>query len=161
MTLEVGSQANRKMKKGALLPNAEHVVRHVPFAKTRRDSSGKILGILPTAIERRDGEDYLSVSHLEHFSGDADEQLKQVKSAIAAGKKTGSLGANGLLAKANVGQIKVAVQQRASSKIRIAYLPTKADPSHSGVYEIPQDDAELMAELTDDVFAETVLVGNI
>lgn len=149
------------MKRGSLLPNNDHVVRHVPFAKTRRDSNGKILGVLPTAIERRDGEDYLSVSHLQHFSGDADEQLKQVKSAIAAGKQTGSLGTNGLLAKANVGQLKEAVQQKASSKIRIAYLPTKKDPSHSGVYEIPQYDAELMAELADDVFAETVLVGNI
>ena len=58
MSSEGGSLVKAdSMKRGALLPDEGHVIRHVPLAKTRRDSRGKILGILPTAIERRDGED--------------------------------------------------------------------------------------------------------
>lgn len=150
-----------KQKKGTLIPDGDHVIRHVPLAKTRRDSDGKIYGILPQAIERRDREEYLSVSHYECFHGSQIQKLASVRNAIAAGKQSGTIGIKGLLAKANVRILKQAVEQNAEQKIRIAYLPTKKDPSHSGVYKLPQENTELMDALASEVFSEMFLLSDI
>lgn len=151
-----------KLGRGNHLPNEDHVVRHVPVPKTRRDSSGKILGLLPTALERRVDEEYLSVSHLEHFSGTRAQQMKQVKASITAAKKSNHLGPSGLFAIANVAEIKAAAGVlKSNRKIRISFLPTHNDPSHSGIYEISEEDSELMDLLVDEVFANTVQVGKV
>lgn len=150
-----------KPKKGRLIPDGDHVIRHVPLAKTRRDSDGKIYGILPQALERRDGEEYLSVSHYEYFPGSEIQKLASVRNAIAAGKQSGTIGIKGLLTRANVSILKQAVEQKSAQKIRVTYLPTEKDPSHSGVYKLPQEDAELMDALASEVFSEIFLLSDI
>lgn len=150
-----------KRKKGSLIPDRDHVIRHVPLAKTRRDSDGKVCGILPQAIERRDSEEYLSVSHYEHFSGSQVQKLFSVKNAIASGKRSGTLGIKGLLAKANVGNLKQSVEKKTAKKIRVAYLPTKKDSSHSGVYKLPEEDSELMDALASEAFSEIFFLNDI
>jgi hypothetical protein len=149
------------LKRGADLRDEHHVVRHVPLSKTRRDAEGNVLGILPVAIERREGEEYLSVNHLEHFTGTRKQQMAEVKAAIAAAKESKTIGTKGLFATANVGVLKSAVQTKSMRKIRIAYAPTNHNPSHSAIHNIPEDDIELMDQLADEVFANTVQVGKV
>ena len=149
------------MKCGADLADGHHVVRHVPLSKTRRDAEGNVLGILPAAIERREGEEYLSVNHLEHFTGTRKQQMAEVKAAITAAKESKTIGAKGLFATANVGALKSTVQAKSTKKIRIAYAPTKYNPSHSAIHDIPEDDIELMNQLADEVFANTIQVSKV
>jgi hypothetical protein len=149
------------LKRGADLPNEHHVVRHVPLGKTRRDAEGNILGILPAAIERREGEKYLSVNYLEYFSGTNKQQMAEVKAAVIAAKQSKSIGTKGLFATANVGTLKSVVQAKTTKKIRIAYAPTDHNPSHSAIHDIPEEDIELMDQLADEVFSKTVEVSKI
>ena len=51
----------------ARVPNDSHVMRYVRKRHLRRDENGNVLGILPQALELREGEEYLSVTWLENF----------------------------------------------------------------------------------------------
>jgi hypothetical protein len=153
--------ARLNLKRGADLSDGDHVVRHVPLGKTRRDAKGNVLGILPAAIERREGEEYLSVNHLEHFAGTREQQMSEIKAAVTAAKESKTIGAKGLFATANVGELKSAVLAKSTRKIRVAYAPTKHNPSHSAIHDIPEEDMELMDQLADEVFSKTVQVAKV
>lgn len=74
MTLEVGSQANRKMKKGALLPNAEHVVPFLKFATLHFISAKKRQGLGPLwgAIAQAHKAAMCKMSRSPHFCAQRD-----------------------------------------------------------------------------------------
>src|SRR5689334_9340834 len=64
------------------LPPDEHVVRYVRKRLLRRDENDAVIGVLPQAFEHRDGEEYLSVTWLQHFSRVYEEGLKGSAAAI-------------------------------------------------------------------------------
>jgi hypothetical protein len=64
------------------LPVEDHVVRYVPKPRLRRDEDGNVIGVLPQAFERREDEDYLSVTWLEHFCSEYEAGLRAASAAI-------------------------------------------------------------------------------
>lgn len=71
------------MKMAAIYLNEnDRVLRYVAWAKLRRDEDDNVLGVLPQAFQLREGEEYLSVTWCEYFSGNPDEQLRCAVEAI-------------------------------------------------------------------------------
>jgi hypothetical protein len=52
------------------LPDEDHVMRYVSWARLRRDEDDNILGFLGAAFQLRPDEESLSVNWLEYFDGD-------------------------------------------------------------------------------------------
>src|SRR5262245_33440033 len=51
------------------LPDKDHVVRYVPWARLRKDEHDNVLGVLGAAFKLRDTETYLSATWAEFFPG--------------------------------------------------------------------------------------------
>ncbi|MGT2502529.1 hypothetical protein ACVOMS_20245 [Bradyrhizobium guangxiense] len=51
----------------AYLPETDHCVRYVPWARLRKDEEDNVIGILGAAFRLRDEEDYLSATWAEFF----------------------------------------------------------------------------------------------
>jgi hypothetical protein len=64
------------------LPTEDHVLRYVRKNRLRRDDSGKVIGVLPQAFERRETETYLSVTWMEHFCSEYEAGLRAAAAAI-------------------------------------------------------------------------------
>ena len=71
------------------LPDGDHVMRHVPFARLRKDEDGNIVGFLPDAFALRPDEKELSVNWLEHFRG---THKKNIHSSVEIFRKTRDVG---------------------------------------------------------------------
>lgn len=139
------------------IPDVDHVVRHVNRKRLRTDDRGQVLGILPQALELREGEDFLSVNWLEYFDGNHATQLRETKKAIASDR---TLGPTSALSIGNIASIK-SVCKSHGTKVRIAYAPQKQNPAHSAIYHLHRDDLELLDMLTSDVFTEVVQIRDI
>jgi hypothetical protein len=150
-----------KFKKGKKLPNEDHIVRHVPFRNLRRDADGKVLGILPQAFEHREVDDYLSVNWLEYFEGDNKTRLVQTKKSIEAAKVSKTISMSSYLAIGNVGNVNKVCLEASHSKVRISYAPSKNNSAHSGIYNLPKLDQELMATLAEEAFTNYVSVSSL
>lgn len=126
--------------KGDIVPDADHVTRLCGGSHIREDGT-----IAATAYKPRPGETYLSVNWLEFFPGkDRDAALAEVRIALAGKRK---IGGTSRLAISNVGSMRAIVRQEsaARSELTVRHEPEDepgcpADPSHSGVYGIPEDD---------------------
>ncbi len=151
----------RKLKSGTNLTNAQHVVRHIPFPNLRKNGDGKVIGILPQAFQHRQNEEYLSVNWLEYFELDKSSNLSETKKSIIEAKRSKKISANSRLAIGNVGKIKEALLKKEIGNIRIAYAPSKANPAHSGIYNLPKEDYDLMAMLAEELFDEMHIVSAI
>lgn len=150
-----------KLKAGAKLPDDHHVVRHIPFPNLRKDGDENIIGILPQAFQHRLDEKYLSVNWLEYFELDKQDNLVQAKKSITEAKKSKKIAGKSHFAIANVGKIKKAFLNKELDKIRIAYAPSKNNPAHSGIYQIPKEDQDLMAMLAEELFDEMYMASAI
>ncbi len=142
----------KKIGKGQKLPATDHVARHVPWQRLRKDEDDNVLGVLPEAFRLRSGELGMSVNWLEYYPGDHQARLAGVignlrvildirpKSAFAIG---------------NVGALENCCKQSGSS-VKIVYEPTKGNPCHALVRDMNQDDLGLLDLLADEVFTEFV-----
>lgn len=72
------------------LPNEDHVLRYVPWARLLRTEKGDVIGVLGSAFKLWSGEEYLSATWLEYFKcstrdgniTDAIRTLRQSKIAV-------------------------------------------------------------------------------
>lgn len=133
--------------KGDKIPNQNHVARycspmHVPDGE-----------IQATAFMLRQVDTSLSVNWLEYFkcSSRAGE-IDELRKAYAA--KNLIVKAAGRIAVLNVGEVRneVLTESPDSRNLEILHDPLENDPSHSGIYNLRNDD-ELIAEL----ILETIL----
>ena len=148
-------------KRGSLLPEEDHVVRNIRWTKLIKDENENVIGIFPEAFELRDKDNgRLSVSWLEHFAGDKKTQLRETKNALATGWKGGKLPPRGALGIGNVAKIKLA-GKKIKPPLRIVYAPSKTNPAHSSIVNMPSDDKVLLETLAADVFTEFVQVKDI
>jgi hypothetical protein len=140
------------------LPDQDHVVRHVPWAKLRRDGDDNVLGFLPAAFERRPDEESLSVNWLECecFL----EPTTRVRDCIWAMRKARKAGGKSAFAIGNVGKIKATCLEQ-GQKVRIVHEPKDGEPAHAGIRRLPRDDLKLLAALAEDAFVEMVRNGDI
>ena len=132
------------------LPPDHHVVRYVPFGRTRRDEDDNVVGIYAEAFRRKPDEDGLSVTWIEHFAGGWDDQLQAAVTAIGHAQK---VGAKSAFAWAQVGHIHDVCSAR-SHRIRIIHLPEDNNSGHSEIRQLPRDDEQLLETLAAEAFAE-------
>lgn len=144
-----------KKTKGMNLPDVDHVARHVPSKKLRRDGNDKVLGFLPQAFELRSGEQSLSVNWLEYYQGTQKDQLKEMAKALRDRRTIGKRDAFGI---SNVGKLK-SVCFDGGSTVRVVYAPNKAIPDHCEIRYLPREDLALLAAVAEDAFSN--LVRNI
>lgn len=135
--------------KGDVIPDPDHVARH---CKTTTASDGEIQA---TAFMLREGEQSLSVNWLEELKrSDRASQIRDLQDLYA--RKMTRVGAGARIAILNVGTVRARVEQESPDRIavRVLHEPEDDDPSHSGIYGIPYDDRQFVAELIAQVVLE-------
>jgi hypothetical protein len=140
-------------KKGTPLPDEDHVMRYVSWARLRRDENENVIGFLGQAFELRPDEKDLSVNWLEYFDGNRDKQIRESVKLFRNIRKVGSKSAYGI---GKVGQIK-RICGASGTSIRIVYDPEDNNLSHSVIRHLPRDDSSLFEALATEVFTELVL----
>jgi hypothetical protein len=147
------------ISRGSNLPNDDHVMRYVPWAKLRKDEYDNVVGFLSEAFKLRDGEASLSLNWLEYFSGPRDEKIRQSVEMFRRVRGVGSKSAFGV---ANVKRVKEVCAASGASRVRVVYEPEEAksgkpaNPAHSGIRHLPRDDMSLLEALASEAFAELV-----
>jgi len=137
------------------LPPEDHVLRHVGYQRLRRDEDDNVVGCLPDAFQRRETEDALSVTWVEHFDGDRSEKLSL---AIAATRKELDVRPKSGFALANVGRIQE-ICEFSGHKVRIIHEPTELNTAHSEIRRLPRDEIDLLELLASDAVIEVLLAA--
>jgi len=137
--------------KGDQIPDPDHIAR---FCKPMQVSEGQIQA---TAFMLRPDEEYLSVNWLEFLNcPNRDSEITEIRNIYSAKL---NVGARAKLAVINVGEVceKVLTESPDRRNIEVLHDPMEDDlfdPSHSGIYNLKQDD-ELIAELILETVLET------
>jgi hypothetical protein len=138
----------------ANLPDEDHVMRYVPWARLLRDENDNVLGFLPQAFELRPEEDGLSVNWVEFFKGDWETRVQQSVRTLR-GSFAHGVGRKSAFGIANVGVIKTTCMN-AGARVRIVHEPDDRNPAHSSVRRLPRDDLDLLQALADQAFVDLV-----
>jgi hypothetical protein len=142
------------INRGMVLPDPNHVVRHVPWNKLQRDEHDNVVGFLPQAFALRENEDGLSVNWIEHFEGCHEERIvktiQEIRKAINVKPKS-AFGVS------KVGAIKQTCRN-APKAIKIVYWPNDNNVTHSLIRHLPMDDISLLDELSREAF--NILIRN-
>ena len=148
-----------KKKRGMNLPDEDHVVRHVPWARLLKDEDDKVFGFLPQAFELRPDELALSVNWLEYFDSNKDSQILET---VRAFRKNRDIGPNSKCAfgVGRVGEIK-SVCQTQGTTVRIVFTPNNDNPAHSEIRYLPRDNLELYEAIASSAFREIIFNSEI
>ena len=80
------------LKKGQNLPEGDHIMRFVPWARLMKDENEKVIGFFSQAFELRENENSLSVNWLEYFKSDhkinIENSVRAFRSCMNVGKKS-------------------------------------------------------------------------
>lgn len=144
-------------KKGYKLPDEDHVMRHIPWSKLRKDENDNVLGLLPQAFGLRPNEDALSVNWLQFFDGDHSGRIKKSINELRSANNIGPKSAFGV---ASVGDIK-AICAKSSAAVKVVYAPTHRILSHSEIQRLPRDDLLTLEALATDAFVEIILNSTV
>ena len=126
--------------KGDKIPDQNHIAR---YCKPTQVSDGQIQA---TAFMLRAGEESLSVNWLEFLNCSSREsEITEIRNIYSAKL---NVGARAKIAVLNVGEVrqKVHTESPDGRNLEVIHVPLIDDPSHSGIYNLKQDD-ELVAEL--------------
>ncbi len=126
--------------KGDQIPDTDHVAR---FCRPMQVSDGQIQA---TAFLLRPGEKSLSVNWLEFLNCSSREsEITKIRTTYS---ETFTVGARARIAILNGGEVrkKVLTESPDGQNLEVLHDPLMNDPSHSGIYNLKQDD-ELIAEL--------------
>jgi hypothetical protein len=151
------------LKKNAAIPDDNHVIRHIPWNKLRKNENDAVVGILGEAFKMSEKENYLSANWLEYFSGSHDEQvistIQEIRNCLVVRPKSG-------FAIGKVDGIKTLCSEKRNRKIRIVYSPstTKAgytNSTHVAVQSLPEEDMELFELLATEAWSHLVLNSSV
>lgn len=126
--------------RGDKIPDTDHIVR---FCKPMQAPEGQIQA---TAFMLRPVDKYLSVNWLEYLNcSNRDHEINEIRNVYS---EKLNVGARAKIAVLNVGEIrkKVLTESPDGRNLEVLYDPLINDLSHSGIYNLKQDD-ELIAEL--------------
>ena len=141
--------------RGKNIPDEDHVIRHVPWARLRRDEDDNVIGFLPQAFQLRPEERYLSVNWMEYHDGDRDTQIALSIWGMRASFER-PLGAKSAFGIAGVAAVKD-MSQAAGTRVRVTHEPDgDRNPGHAGIRQLPRDDMNLLEALAADAFIERV-----
>ncbi len=127
--------------KGEKIPDQNHIAR---FCRPMQAPEGQIQA---TAFMLRADEESLSVNWLE-FLNCSSRASEITKIRTIYSETFSSVGARAKIAVLNVGEVrkKVLTESPDGRNLEVLHAPLMNDPSHSGIYNLKQDD-ELIAEL--------------
>ena len=126
--------------KGETIPDQNHIAQ---FCRPGQVDKGQIQA---TAFMLREDEESLSVNWLEFLNCSSREtEITEIRTIYS---KKLNIAARARLAILNVGEIrnKVLTESPDGRNLEVLHEPSKDDPSHSGIYNLKQDN-ELIAEL--------------
>ncbi len=126
--------------RGDKIPNKDHIAR---YCRPMQVPEGYIQA---TAFMLREGEESLSVNWLEFLNCSSREnEIAEIRNIYSAKL---NVGARAKIAVINVGEVHEKVSTKSPDRRNLSVLhdPVTDDPSHSGIYNLKQDD-ELIAEL--------------
>lgn len=127
--------------KGEMIPDENHIAR---FCQPKHVFEGQIQA---TAFMLRTGDEIsLSVNWLEFLNcSNRESEIAEIRTIYS---KKLSIGARAKIAILNVGEVRKKVLEETpdSRNLEVLHDPLNNDPSHSGIYNLKQDD-ELIAEL--------------
>ena len=134
--------------KGDRIPDSHHIGR---YCKPSTIADGQIQA---TAFMLRRDEESLSVNWLEFLN--CTNREKEVVELRKIYSSKLSVGARAKIAILNVGEVreKVLTESPDRRNLEVLHNPTEDDPSHSGIYNLREDD-ELIAELILETVKET------
>lgn len=134
------------------LPDADHIVRHVPRSGLRI-SDGVVVGVLHTTFRLRPADGHaLSAAWLEFFNGSVDQQFAGVIDAFVGNRKIKKREA---FAIGQVLDVKKACQ-KFGVKVRIVHDPLPGFQSHASVRQFQDSDDQLLEALADEAWADSV-----
>jgi len=126
--------------KGEKIPDQNHIAR---FCRPMQVHDGQIQA---TAFMLRADDESLSVNWLEFFNcSNRENEIAKIQTIYS---DTFTVGARARIAILNVGEVrkKVLTESPDGRNLEVLHDPSINDPSHSGIYNLKQDD-ELIAEL--------------
>ena len=126
--------------KGETIPDKNHIAR---FCRPMQAPEGQIQA---TAFMLREVDRYLSVNWLEFLNcSNRENEITKLRTIYS---ETFTVGARAKIAVLNVGEVrkKVLTESPDGRNLEVLHDPAMNDPSHSGIYNLKQDD-ELIAEL--------------
>ena len=133
-------------------------MRYVRKRQLRRDEHGNVLGILPQALELRDGEKFLSVTWLEHFDTRYERGFILAAEAIRCQ----------LTVKRNDGFSTSEVRafcdscERCGEKVRVLHEAVNPEnPGHVAIRRFPRDNLDLLDLLASEAFLDTRVASSI
>lgn len=142
----------------ANVANDSHVMRYVRKRQLRRDENGNVLGILPQALELREGEAYLSVTSLEHFDPQYERGLIQAAEAI---RRELTVKDNDGFSTTEVGDF-CDICERFDEKVRVLHEPVNdGNTGHVAIRRFPRDNLELLDLLASDAFVDTRVASHV
>lgn len=127
--------------KGEKIPDQNDIAR---FCRPMQAPEGQIQA---TVFMLRAGEESLSVNWLEFLNCSSREsEITKIRTIYS--ETFSSVGARAKIAVLNVGEVrkKVLTESPDGRNLEVLHAPLMNDPSHSGIYNLKQDD-ELIAEL--------------
>ena len=126
--------------KGEKIPDQNHIARFCRPLQVHEEQ------IQATAFMLREDEECLSVNWLEFLNCSSREnEITKIRTIYS---ETFTVGARAKIAVLNVGDVheKVLTESPDGRNLDVLHDPAMNDPSHSGIYNLKQDD-ELIAEL--------------
>ena len=126
--------------KGETIPDKNHIAR---FCRPMQAPEGQIQA---TAFMLREVDRYLSINWLEFLNcSNRENEITKLRTIYS---ETFTVGARAKIAVLNVGEVrkKVLTESPDGRNLEVLHDPAMNDPSHSGIYNLKQDD-ELIAEL--------------
>jgi len=126
--------------KGETIPDQNHIAR---FCRPMQAPEGQIQAM---AFMLRADDESLSVNWLEFFNcSNRENEIAKIQTIYS---ETFTVGARARIAILNVGEVrkKVLTESPDGRNLEVLHDPSINDPSHSGIYNLKQDD-ELIAEL--------------
>ena len=128
--------------KGDKIPNQHHITR---YCQPKYILDGQIQ---PGAFKLRASEESLSVNWLEFLNCSSREsEITKIRNIYSAKL---NVGVRAKIAVLNVGEVRKKILEESPDRRKLEVLhdpaPEMNDPSHSGIYNLKQDD-ELIAEL--------------
>ena len=99
---------------------------------------------MPAAFYPRSGEKYLSVNWLEFLDAEVrGTAIRQVRECFS--NKGFGIGADAKFVSLEVGAIKEKLDELPNGYSAVTHQPCEDDPSHSGIFGVPAEGAEMLA----------------